>query len=85
VPKNILPKSNKILLYPNPAKDKLYISNADIGSRYEVYDNTGRRIGSGRISNTIQEIYTADIAAGIYYISITEEGGNSRRLRFVKE
>jgi Secretion system C-terminal sorting domain/Right handed beta helix region len=76
---------NKILVTPNPAIDRLYIRNASVGSQYVIYDNTGKRVGGGRIFNTAQEVFITSIAPGIYYISITDKNGSNKKVSFLKE
>lgn len=76
---------NKISAYPNPAKDKLYVKNASLHSNYVLYDNTGKKVTSGRIISNVQEIVLAGLASGIYYITVIEKDGSSSQLRFVKD
>jgi hypothetical protein len=72
-------------VYPNPATDRVHITNAVIGSSYTVFDNMGHKVKSGRISNALQEINMTELARGIYYIDITGTEGNSKKLKLVKK
>jgi hypothetical protein len=72
-------------LYPNPARDRLYIRFATIGSQYVLYDNTGKKLGSGRIANALHQVPVAALARGIYFIGVTDESGRNTMRKFVKE
>jgi hypothetical protein len=77
--------ATKIVVYPNPATDRLFMKNATPGSNYFLYDNNGKLVISGRIANSTQEIVIAGIASGVYYISLPDETGNNKRVKFIKE
>ncbi|MEO6304431.1 MAG: T9SS type A sorting domain-containing protein [Bacteroidia bacterium] len=72
--KNISQTSN-LSLYPNPTKDKLYISNisADLNNAtIEFYDVTGKQIHSEKIKS---EINLSSFEKGIYLVKIKTESG----------
>jgi hypothetical protein len=73
-----------MLVYPNPVTDRVYISNATIGSSYSVFDNMGHKVKIGRISNALQEINMTGLTRGVYYIDITEAGSVSKKLKVLK-
>ena len=53
----------------------------------EVYDVVGRKLEDlkmSRLGNEIQ-IQVSDLAAGIYFIKATDEKGNVKNAKFVKE
>jgi hypothetical protein len=77
--------ATKVIVSPNPARDKIYVRKAAIGSHYVVHDHTGKRVGSGRISSTGQEIQVAHLAAGVYYINLFMHGGTRSNIRFTKQ
>src|SRR5690606_19150824 len=56
-------------LYPNPAKDKLHITNAQYGDSYMVSDITGKIMLQGKIK---QEGYIEiqDLVPGLYIIKL---------------
>jgi hypothetical protein len=74
-----------MILYPNPAKDKVYLGNATIGTPFNILDYTGRNVSSGRINNMLEEIDVEKLSPGIYYIDIKHENFGNRRWKFVKE
>lgn len=74
-----------MVLYPNPAKDKVYLGNATIGTPFNIFDNTGRNVKSGLINNQLEEIDINSLNPGIYYIDIKHGNFGNRRWKFVKE
>lgn len=61
---------NSIILYPNPAKDRVYFKmhNGEIVSTISVYDLLGKKILSSAIANN--ELDISAISNGIYIINI---------------
>lgn len=76
--------ASQVFVYPVPAKDRLYIRNAVIGSNYSIFDNSGKKIGGGRITSLEQDLSIQNISKGIYYISVQSAKGTSQ-LKFIKE
>ena len=66
-------------LYPNPAKDKLYITNAKYGQNYMVSDITGKILLQGKMK---QEGYIEiqDLVPGLYIIKLGHQA-----MKFLKE
>jgi len=69
-------------VHPNPCSDQLNLKadKALVGASYTLYDYTGKAIirGSIREENTLIE--TADLAAGLYLLSLDENTGNGIRI-----
>ncbi len=77
----------QIKVYPNPANTNLTISQLANLKMIEVYDVVGRKLEDlkmSRLGNEIQ-IQVSDLAAGIYFIKATDEKGNVKNAKFVKE
>lgn len=77
--------SSKIVVYPNPAKDRLFMKNAIPGSNYFLYDNMGKLVYRGSVTNSIQEIGIAGLSAGMYHISVVNVNGSRAGMQFIKE
>lgn len=81
-------QDTEINIYPNPAKDFLYIdSNAESIAEIELFDNYGRLILAAKISaNELNKISVKDYPPGIYFYSII---GNNKSIlgkgKFFKE
>ena len=76
--------NNKIkLIYPNPATDKIYISNLTDNTRLKIYDINGRIVLENKNSNKgVLNIST--LAKGIYQVKFENQNWNETR-RFIKE
>jgi len=60
----------EIKLFPNPAKDMLYINTGNHTSRYEIYDYSGRIVQSGKLTSKTAFIQIDNLSAGSYVILI---------------
>jgi hypothetical protein len=79
------PSSNRtVLIYPNPAKDHLYIRNDLNYHRLEITDFGGKVILKKSISNGLNTIQIDQIPAGAYFI-ILSDGDKNETLKFVKD
>ena len=69
-------KANSIALYPNPAKDKLYISNISNlnNATIEFYDVAGKQIHSEKLNTQID---LSSFNKGIYLVKIHLEKGEN--------
>ena len=74
-----------MVLYLNPAKDKVYLSNATIGTPFKIFDIKGLNVKSGLINNLVEEIDINELTPGVYYIDIKHGNFGNRRWKFVKE
>jgi hypothetical protein len=57
-------------LYPNPAKDAMYISGTASFSKYVIFDITMKQIASGDIVNNA--IGLKNIQAGVYFVKLSD-------------
>ena len=73
-----------MVLYPNPAKDKVYVGMQQLNS-WKILDYTGRNVISGRITTALEEVDINTLSPGIYYIDIKHGNFGNRRWKFVKE
>ena len=76
----------KVLLYPNPASDRFFISrlNSESGNILIIYDLTGRLIKSVRLSGSIPEIEIAELRDGFYLYEIFSNKSSIAKGKFVK-
>jgi len=74
-----------VLLYPNPAQNKLNISTEEKLTAYSISDISGRIVISGAINNKQHfETEITSLSAGIYYLRLETEKGIAVK-KFVKE
>ena len=70
-------------LYPNPARDVLFVNDIKPYSTIEIYDMLGKRVMSKTSSSTKERIDISSIDSGIYLVNI-DNGSFIRTLKFVK-
>ena len=61
-------EKDKIIIFPNPVKDILYIENIT-DSNYEIYDITGKTVLNG-VNN---QINLGSLEKGVYFLKVTFE------------
>lgn len=80
-------KEGFIKVYPNPATDKLFISAAELntGDNYtlELYSMLGTKLISTAVENTTTEITLNDYAAGIYFVTLKQNGQPVANQKFI--
>jgi hypothetical protein len=64
----------KMLVYPNPATDVLYVQNANIGAQITVRDMSGRLIFESTASHANISINTEAWQSGLYLIQVEWNG-----------
>lgn len=70
-------------LYPNPAKDRLYVSGAGAALQIVVYTATGQQVYNGDISQ--QGLEVSALQAGMYYYRLLDDKGVVNKGKFVIE
>lgn len=71
---NKVSQSNLFSVYPNPAKSQINVK-ADaklLGSLYNVYDNVGKVVLSGKINSENTVIELGNLSGGVYLFSVGE-------------
>ncbi|MFM9986468.1 MAG: T9SS type A sorting domain-containing protein [Flavobacteriales bacterium] len=65
----------EILIYPNPANDRIYIqTNRSIGSmRVQVWDMTGRAVIQTKLTSAISGIDIANLPTGVYNLEFYDD------------
>lgn len=70
------------VIYPNPAKELISISNSDTIKNVTFYDITGKRVDINLLSNNVFEI--SNLSDGIYFVKLIDTSDQIRFLRFIK-
>ena len=71
---NEFTQDNLFSVYPNPAKSQINVK-ADaklLGSVYNVYDNVGKVVLSGKINSENTVIELGNLSGGVYLFSVGE-------------
>jgi hypothetical protein len=61
---------SQLILFPNPATNKAYLTNVQGTIRWEVLDLTGRTVAAGRASGTTAVIDLQEITPGLYVVQV---------------
>jgi hypothetical protein len=77
-------EKTELLVYPNPAKESLVIGYQSLVNTIEITDVAGR-VCISVINNKSKIINIESLASGIYFIKATDEMGNVKNAKFVKE
>jgi hypothetical protein len=64
---------NKLVIYPNPASDKLYIQTSDDIANANVFDISGKLVISKVLQGGDNEIDISSLKSGMYFININGE------------
>ncbi len=64
-----------IALYPNPAKDKVFISGITSGTTVSLLDAKGRRLSRQKATSTTFMLTVAQLPAGFYQVQLVDENG----------
>ncbi|WP_111683014.1 PQQ-dependent sugar dehydrogenase [Winogradskyella tangerina] len=79
---------NTINIYPNPAKDILYLdfsgSGSAVSTEISIFDIQGKKVRSLTSTNeTVQNIAISDLKSGFYLLKIETNDGRQRTEKFV--
>ena len=61
-------------LYPNPAKNQLFIKSNKIIEQVGLYNTIGKRVFQQKHNNKIVQLFLNGLAKGIYFVKILSEG-----------
>lgn len=81
-----LKNEQRVLLYPNPVSDKIFISklNSEFRNTLFIYDLTGRLIKTVFLSGSSTEIEVSDLRRGFYNYEILSDKTSITRGKIVK-
>lgn len=72
-----------ILLYPNPATDRVICEGIPSGSRISIVSLSGVAVVSEMVYDAKTVINTQNIAAGLYIVRVVENNGNTQILKLI--
>lgn len=83
--RNILfDRESKIRVYPNPAKNDLYITGLTADEHIGLYTATGSLVYRQAAGKTEQHISLSQLSEGTYYVRITGKNGQTSTHKIVK-
>lgn len=71
--------NHQFAIFPNPATTQFTIANADIGTRINVIDMTGKVILTETVNANTQVISTKELVNGIYFVQLENNGQISQK------
>jgi hypothetical protein len=72
-------------IYPNPAKENLYIKNVSSPCKFEMIDITGKVVLYNELGEDKNFISVRHLSKGIYLINITDNQGNKKTFKILKD
>jgi len=84
-PVKLIP-SNSISIYPNPANNFIYVDGLKEGLTTSILmtNTNGKTVSAVQTNQSSQKISLQNLAAGIYYISIHQDGKTIKQ-KFIKQ
>ena len=79
--KQVLPNTPKFTIYPNPAKNELYITSTDKISSVSISDLVGQTLYSHEYNTKKVQVDITGLATGVYLVRIN----GSQVMKFVKQ
>lgn len=80
---DIIKNENKLLIYPNPVKDVIYIKGKNKIDKVEVYNMVGQKVG--RFSSVESQIDVSSLSRGNYVLQLFVKGEVSQSFKFIKQ
>jgi hypothetical protein len=77
--------ANKVQVYPNPAKDQLFINQPEAYTTYILYNVFGAKITSGMIRSETGSIDVSELTKGIYILQLSDNGSKTAVIKIIKE
>ena len=74
---------DQITVYPNPAKNTLFITLVKDGSKFTLYNAIGQLVKKGIIIGN--KIDVSSLINGVYVIDIDAQEGKKAQIKFIKE
>lgn len=79
----VVAEKQKMMLYPNPAKETVSFKNADKIKSADIFDSAGRKIRTVKVEG--KEVNISDLKSGNYYLEITLKDGSTTFEQLIKE
>lgn len=75
---------DEVMLYPNPAKDYIYLTEAtDV--QVQIVDTRGRIVLTSKELNISSGVYVGNLKVGMYFVTIRGSNNRSKTFKLLKE
>jgi hypothetical protein len=73
---------NLFVVYPNPTSGLVYVNAKDelLGAQYLIYNHIGENVATGKIHSGNTVIDLANLPAGVYFITVADNPGQSLKI-----
>lgn len=75
----------ELSVYPNPAKEFLYIKSAKDMSEFHIFNVSGQKVLSQKNSAKTPQLNVSGLPRGNYILQMIDKDGNSSSTKFIKE
>lgn len=76
----------EIVVFPNPAKDIIWMSGLEVNSVIDVFDNYGKKVRTVRVASWKEKVDLTGLPVAVYYLRIKYAKDNGvRTIKVVKE
>lgn len=72
-------------IYPNPVKERLYVSNLQTSTAYSLYTINGSLVSSGQLHPDQNSLSTHALNSGLYFLKLQDQKGRIQVVKVVKE
>ncbi|MGJ8667773.1 MAG: T9SS type A sorting domain-containing protein [Patiriisocius sp.] len=72
-------ENNQLIVYPNPAKNTLFVQNSSQIEEIEIYSITGKKVFEAKPKSNNTTIEVSSLTNGMYILTVISEGKRSQR------
>lgn len=76
--------ADRMVVYPNPASDKIFVAGADFPATFEMYNMAGQLVLSGKVNAQQPEIQVGILPVGTYILKVNSKA-NSYTQKVIKK
>jgi len=73
---------DKVIIFPNPTTDFLYVTSTNDFVRYEIYDAVGKKVATNDFQ---QHIVTQNLSQGNYILKLYDKNNQKYTTKFIKK
>jgi hypothetical protein len=78
-------RENNFSVWPNPVSSNLFIRNGNENAYVTIFNESGIRIRTTRITGGLNNIDVKSLSRGKYFVTIRSLNGNSSSYKIIKQ